>query len=94
MSTPRYDWWGYIKGMVRRYPAKCTQREKEAVEAALAEVEKKPSHTERLTMIRVVFWDKTHTLAGAAMLLHCSYETAKTWHTDFLRSVAKNFGLF
>lgn len=21
MSKPRYDWWGYVKGMIRRYPA-------------------------------------------------------------------------
>lgn len=21
MSRPRYDWWGYVKGMIRRYPA-------------------------------------------------------------------------
>lgn len=20
MSRPRYDWWGYVKGMIRRYP--------------------------------------------------------------------------
>ena len=20
MSTPRYDWWPYVKGMIRRYP--------------------------------------------------------------------------
>ena len=20
MSKPRYDWWGYVKGMIRRYP--------------------------------------------------------------------------
>ena len=21
MSKPRYDWWGYVKGMIRRYPS-------------------------------------------------------------------------
>ena len=20
MSKPRYDWWSYVKGMIRRYP--------------------------------------------------------------------------
>lgn len=25
MSRPRYDWWGYVKGMIRRYPALCRQ---------------------------------------------------------------------
>ena len=23
MSSPRYDWWPYIKGMIRRYPDMC-----------------------------------------------------------------------
>ena len=25
MSTPRYDWWPYVKGMIRRYPELCRQ---------------------------------------------------------------------
>ena len=25
MSKPRYDWWGYVKGMIRRYPALKTE---------------------------------------------------------------------
>lgn len=25
MSKPRYDWWPYVKGMVRRYPALCRE---------------------------------------------------------------------
>ena len=25
MSSPRYDWWGYVKGMIRRYPTLCEE---------------------------------------------------------------------
>lgn len=25
MSKPRYDWWGYVKGMIRRYPSLCAE---------------------------------------------------------------------
>ena len=32
MSTPRYDWWPYVKGMIRRYPELCNK------EAALHDV--------------------------------------------------------
>lgn len=28
MSKPRYDWWSYVKGMIRRYPELCA-KEKE-----------------------------------------------------------------
>ena len=25
MSSPRYDWWPYVKGMIRRYPDLCEE---------------------------------------------------------------------
>ena len=25
MSSPRYDWWPYVKGMIRRYPLLCQE---------------------------------------------------------------------
>lgn len=25
MSRPRFDWWPYVKGMIRRYPALCEE---------------------------------------------------------------------
>ena len=27
MSSPRYDWWPYVKGMIRRYPELCVRQE-------------------------------------------------------------------
>ena len=27
MSKPRYDWWPYVKGMIRRYPELCARQE-------------------------------------------------------------------
>ena len=27
MSSPRYDWWSYVKGMIRRYPELCARQE-------------------------------------------------------------------
>ena len=27
MSSPRYDWWPYVKGMIRRYPELCARQE-------------------------------------------------------------------
>ena len=47
---------------------------------------------ERLQVIRCVFWDKTHTLEGAAMKLHISYVTARRWHGEFIKKVAYFFG--
>ena len=132
MSSPRYDWWPYVKGMIRRYPELCARqeelrrtkmspnltgmhgahsqtsdpvadaalrelpeinrREMEAVRQAIAETLTLDTGQERLQVIRCVFWDKTHTLEGAAMKLHISYVTARRWHGEFIRLVGKVFG--
>ena len=132
MSSPRYDWWPYVKGMIRRYPELCARqeelrrtkmspnltgmpsahgqtsdpvadaalrelpeinrREMEAVRQAIAETLTLDTGQERLQVIRCVFWDKTHTLEGAAMKLHISYVTARRWHGEFIKKVAYFFG--
>lgn len=133
MSKPRYDWWSYVKGMIRRYPELCArqeelrrtplspdlnglphgngkisdpvadaalrelpkinQREMEAVRKAIDETKKLDTGEERLRMIRLVFWDKTHTLDGVAMKMNRCKRTIVQWHIDFINTVAKNFGL-
>lgn len=133
MSTPRYDWWPYVKGMIRRYPELCAEqaelrktqlspamtwmphdrgkttdpvadtalrelpeinrRELEAVRKAIEETRTMKNGEERLEMVRLVFWKKTHTLEGAAMELHWSTRKLVEWHGEFIRCVAKYFGL-
>ncbi len=133
MSKPRYDWWSYVKGMIRRYPDLCAkaaelhetsvspnlsgmpqgkgstsdptanaalrqlpeinQREMDAVQQALNQTKELSYGEERLKMIRMVFWDKTHTVCGAAIKLNVSETTAVHWHGQFIRTVAAHFGL-
>lgn len=68
------------------------RREMEAVRQAIAETLTLDTGQERLQVIRCVFWDKTHTLEGAAMKLHISYVTARRWHGEFIKKVAYFFG--
>lgn len=132
MSKPRYDWWPYVKGMIRRYPAlkaeyadlhstsmtadysgmprgsggdrvlesvalrelpSTRQREYEAVRRAIEVTERYANGRDRLAVIQLVLWDKSHTLAGAALMVPCSEVTAWRWHSEFIRLVAKNYGL-
>lgn len=100
MSRPRYDWWGYIKAVIRRYPilkskdvSGVAMREREAVQAAVEDTEGMRDGAERMKLIDMVFWKQTHTLAGAAMQIPCSERTAQEWHRQFIRLVAKNIGL-
>lgn len=134
MSTPRYDWWPYVKGMIRRYPELCAQqaelrqtvvspamsgmpggrgklsdpvadaalrelpeinrREMEAVQRAIEETCALKNGSERLEMVKLVFWDRTksYTLAGASLKMHWSERNLAEWHREFIRCVAKCFG--
>ena len=68
-------------------------KESFAVSQAVIETVSMQDGEERLKFIRLVFWDKTHTLEGAAMAVNCSDRTARRWHTDFIKCVARNYGL-
>ena len=133
MSQPRYDWWGYVKGMIRRCPLLCaTQkelhevslssclsiashvngnhsdptsnaalrelpainlREMDAVQHAIADTRTLKNSKERMQMIRMVFWEKSYTVSGAATKLGYSERIVVQWHGDFIRLTAHHFGL-
>lgn len=133
VSKPRYDWWPYVKGMIRRYPAlkeeydslhsqsvtasysgmpggggaerpvesvsvrelpHNSQREYEAVRRAIELTERYRNGRERLSVVKMVLWDRQYTLDGAALRIPCGIRTAQRWHGEFIRLVAKNYGLF
>lgn len=132
MSHNRYDWWGYCKGMIRRYPNLAEEREAlqapnlianysgqphgssvgdptadgagrtlpgvkereyQAVADAINAAARKRDGRERLILVDMMFWARSHTLHGAANAIGVSYRTANRWHSEFIRAVAKNFGL-
>lgn len=70
------------------------QREYDGVVSAISDTLSRVDGSERLRMIDLIFWHKTHTLEGAAMQCNVSYATAKIWHNDFIRTVAKYMDLF
>lgn len=132
MSRPRYDWWPYVKGMIRRYPAlreqyrdlhsfsmvadysgmprgggegraleeiairelsSTSQREYEAVRRAIATTERYRNGADRLKVIDLVLWRRSHTLEGAALMVPCSYDAAQSYHEEFIKLVASYYGL-
>lgn len=96
-------WWPYIRNMIKRYPyrqqegcdTQTARREQAAVEAAIADTQKKKDGAARLTVLRAMYWRKysRKNLEGAAMEAHTSYSTAKRWQNDFFRLVARYMGL-
>lgn len=72
---------------------KTAQREYEAVRRAVETVKTYKTGKEQLQIIDLVYWKKTHSLSGAALKVGFSYDRAKQLHTQFLRLVAKYYGL-
>lgn len=100
MSKPRYDWWSYMKAISRKYYARrskelhgMAQKEQDAVQAAIDETGDLPDGYERLKVVDLVLLKGTHRIHGAAIEIPCSERTAVQWHGDFIKLVAKNYGL-
>lgn len=91
MSRPKAKWWGYVKSMMYRYPDHDNADECAAVAAALEQTKRDANGADKLRLVELVFFKKTHKLVGAAMLIPCDYETAKRWQQQFIRRVAANF---
>lgn len=79
-----------MKQILYHYP-KCAPFEREAVDAAIYATERMSGGQDRLKVISLVFFKKTHKLAGASLQVPCAYETAKRWQQQFIREVARNF---
>jgi RinA family phage transcriptional activator len=77
---------------VRELPSN-KQREYEAVRRAIAATERMSASRDRLKVIELVFWKRSHTLDGAALMIPCSYRTARRYHSEFIMMVASCYGL-
>lgn len=132
MSKPRYRWWGYVKAVIRAYPAldkvmrepiytpttarystqppqagdgrslECAvvkkldgqdMEEYEAVSAAIRETERLPNGAARLKIIDLVYWQGTHTLAGAGLQVGYGERQTRKFNGEFIRLVAQNLNL-
>ena len=67
-------------------------REFDAVERATEETRGYNNGALRLRFIDLVFWRKSHTLEGAAMVCHISRRTAIRFHGDFIKLTARYLG--
>lgn len=67
-------------------------REYEAVKLAIHETELSTDGGEKMQLIRLMYWKRSHTLEGAAQAVHVSYRTGKRWHREFILAVGKNYG--
>ncbi|MTQ98636.1 hypothetical protein GMD88_17815 [Pseudoflavonifractor sp. BIOML-A6] len=85
VSNPTYQ-------VATREMPKQEQREYEAVRRAIEATERKHDGKVRLDVIRMVCWEQTHTLSGAALAAPMSYRTARRIQSEFAVSVARGLG--
>ena len=77
---------------IRELP--CTkQREYESVRRAIEATKLMNNGAQRLRIIELVYWKRSHTVEGAAMMVGYSPDRGKQIHGDFIRLVAKYYGL-
>ena len=69
------------------------QREYEAVRRAIETTKAMQNGTQRLRIIEMVYWKRSHTVEGASMRVGYSPDRGKQLHGEFIRLVAKNYGL-
>ena len=69
------------------------RRELAAVAAAVRKTAKMKNGKERLKLVELTFWRRTHTLEGAALACYVSYTTAVRWNREFIYLVAAEFGM-
>lgn len=64
------------------------QREYEAVYKTILITGQMRTGQDRLKLMELYHWKRSHTLAGAAATLHISYDTAVNYNRDFIMLVA------
>ena len=69
------------------------QREYESVRRAIEETRRFKNGEHRMKIIDLMYWKNSHTMAGAGQKVGYSYDRASQIHRDFVRMVAKNYGL-
>lgn len=68
------------------------QREYEAVRRAIVYTQHRPGAYQRMQLIDLLFWKRSHTLVSVAQKIHVSYPTAKRYSAEFIRLVGENYG--
>jgi hypothetical protein len=96
-----YIGWGYAKNLIREYgiyqktplKSRIKPKERKAISDAIEQTKRLKDGTERLKLIDLVFFKRTHSLNGACLQCFVCERTGRQWHTDFIRLVCENLDL-
>ncbi|NCE74562.1 hypothetical protein D1157_06030 [Anaerotruncus sp. X29] len=68
------------------------QRSVDAVQYAMEQVLKKPQGELTIKLFDMIYYNRSHTLYGAAQVLHLTERTAKRYNRYFLKMIAERLG--
>lgn len=95
----RYPWWSYVKNLLMQYGwalqgkrNMITDDQIQAICRAIDGTMALPNGEDIMRVVDLVLIKKSHTVAGAAMCAYVSEDTAKRWHSNFIRAVARELG--
>lgn len=97
MSKPRHYWHNFVQQTIQKYPDdldESIQSEiaRGAIKQALQDTARMRDGKDRLKLINLVLFEKSHTVDGAAFTIGVSERTAKRWKRAFINAVAKRMG--
>jgi len=105
LGRQKEPWWSYVKSIIGQYPE--LQREMtstdemkniqkyEAISNAINKISNihPDDYQQRLKVIELVYFKKTHNIEGASMIIPCHLNTAGRWQGEFIRIVADELQL-
>ncbi len=102
-TKKRPGWWNYVKKILCEYPELVKKNPKDlqenelrkiaAVNLAIAKNINQPNAEERIKIVTMVYFKKTHAIYGAAQTIPCHENTAGYWQAEFIRWVAEGLDL-
>lgn len=91
----------YIREILQSYPeiknkqikTEQEQRRVDIVEQTLESIGKMKYSNSKLQIIKMVYFDRSHTLYGAALQIPVSERTAQRWNTEVMELIAEKMNL-
>lgn len=103
LRRKRPGWWNYVKKILEEYPTltkkksvDMNEKDKRKIEAVEYAIDKNitcENSAERIQIITMVYFKKTHTIEGAALKIPCHPNTAGRWQADFIHWAAERLDL-
>jgi len=99
MSRPCYYWFTFLQRTLERFPDKLVQDDTYQSNLALVAIRKTIEEIrcgrdgeDKVKLIEMVYFKKSHSVDGASLVLHVSERTAHRWNSEFIYALGMRMG--